>query len=139
MALTKYQKFVKKHKHLKKPNGSLDLAKIGALWQEEKGGKSTPRRKSQTSTRGAITVTTRRTTKDTVKKRPKGKRERQVIKFKKEFDDIARSLRAPLSKTTFKVAANKWNLKIPGLGKTIKRKKLGDAMKIVRTRARKAL
>ena len=135
MALTEYQKFVKKHKHLKKPNGSLDLTKIGALWQKEKGGKSTPKAKPRAKPKSQQARSVR-ATKPKPKKRPRGKAERKKDDFKKEFIEIARSLNVPISKTSFKFVNGTWRIRITGLGKTIKRAKLGEAMKIVRKRAR---
>lgn len=114
------------------PNGSPDLK---AMSQAFKGKTPKKKTKSRTTTRGGLSVTTRRTTKDTVKKtRPKGEMERKMLKFKKEFNDLARAIGVPLSKTTFKFVSGTWRLKAGSV--KIKRKKLTDAMKLFRKRAK---
>lgn len=134
MALTEYQKFVKKNasKH-KLKNGMVDLKTIGRLWRQKKGGKTAPRKK--TTPKAKPRSVSRPVSKSKPKSRPRGDQERKMLKHKKEFDDIARGLGVPLSKTKFKFVGKKWNLKIGSL-KMVKRAKLSEAMKIVRKRAK---
>lgn len=101
--------------------------------------KSKPRKKTRTivltgRTRGVRTMTKKPKT----SARRKGELERKKLKFKKEFNDLARGLGAPLSKTIFKMVGRTWRLKIPPL-KTIKRVKLADAMRELRKRVKKRI
>ena len=141
--LTEYQKFVKANasKH-KLKNGMVDLKTIGRLWRASGKSSSTkkpkkrsaaPKTKPRTRSR-SVTTTTRKKT--VPKKKPRGKAERKKDGLKKEFQEIARSLNVPMGKTSFKFVNGTWRIRITGLGKTVKRAKLGDAMRIVRKRAR---
>lgn len=124
---SKYNKFVKAN--YDKYGG--DFKKIGAAWRKQEGNpkkKSTPKVKP----RSGSTVS-----KPKPKSRPKGEMERKRIAAKKVFDDFARALGVPSSKTTFKVVGNVWVLKAGNV--KVKRIKLSEAMAEFKKRARKRL
>ena len=137
--LSEWNKFIRDNSHLAKfklSSGSPDLKAMSRAFKGGTKSKSKPRAKAKST--GSVKATTKAKPKAKPARR-KGKPERKRLDFKKEFDDIVRGLGIPLSKTSFKFIAGTWRLRVTGLGKTVKRIKLGDAMKIIKTRARKRL
>ncbi len=92
--------------------------------------KSTPEPKSKPKER------TRTTTKKNDKpKRRRGPLERKVSDHKKELQDIARALGVPMSKATIKTGKTSTTIRVGSIIKA-KRKKLGDAMRDIRKKAK---
>lgn len=111
------------------PSGSPDLK---AMSRDYHGGSSKKRAKPKSKPKERTRTTTK---KDTPKKRRRGPLEKKAGDFKKELADIARALGVPVSKATIKTGKTSTTVKVGGIIK-VKRKKLGDAMRDIRKRAK---
>lgn len=139
MGKTPWQRHASK---VMKSGGSLQDA--SATWDKKTNkpksrgkAKSKPRKKSNPHRAPARRTSTVSKAKSKPKSRPKGEFERKRIAHKKVFNDFARAMGVPSSKTTFKIVGNRWVLKA---GKVrVKRVKLSEAMTEFKKRARKRL
>ena len=119
--LTAYQK------HMKKRASKIGFDAAVQEWRDKKG-LSKPKSKQK------VTTTTPKK-KDTPKKRKRGPLEKKADEFKKELADIARALGVPVSKATIKVTKKSTTVRVGSIIR-VKRAKLGEAMKLVRKRAK---
>lgn len=111
------------------PSGSPDLK---AMSRDYHGGSSKSKSKPKAKPKERIRTTAK---KDTPKKRRRGPLERKAGTYYAELYDIARALRIPVSKATIRTGKTATTVTVGRIIR-VKRKKLSDAMKEVRKRAK---
>ena len=114
------------------PSGSPDLK---AMSRDYHGGSSKSKSKSKSKDKPKERTTTTTKKKNDKPKRRRGPLERKAGDFKKELADIARGLGVTVSKATIKVGKTSTTVRVGSIIR-VKRAKLGEAMKVVRKRAR---
>lgn len=132
--LSEWNRFVRDNSGKKKytlPSGSPDLKAMSKDYHGK--GKSTSRSSKPKAKPKERTRTTKK--KDTPKKRRRGPLERKAITYYAELHDIARALRVPVSKATITTGKTSTTVRVGRIIR-VKRKKLSDAMKDVRKRAK---
>ena len=150
--LTEYQQFVKDNaSRYKLKSGAVDLKAIGKLWRAKTGGTTStpkPKKKTRTSTRGAVTVTTKRTTKDTVKRTRKTAKqkaktqavpvsglEKRTQRLFQRIEQVRLALGTPRGDCKINIGSKTSSIHCKPL-RRIKRRKFSDAVSALEKAAR---